>query len=76
MYNKERKEEFIRDIMRSRVIKKTTLTGVFKRVEYFEEQFQKDCCQFNREEAIEMFHGLKCKSKLCILLELDPRNNN
>ena len=70
MYNKERKEEFIKDIMRSRVIKKTTLTGVFKRSEYFEEQFQKDCCQFTKEEAIEMFNGLKCKSIYTLL------NNN
>lgn len=70
MYNKERKEEFIKDIMRSRVIKKTTLTGIFKRSEYFEEKFNKDCCQFNKEEAMEMFYGLQCKSIYTLL------NNN
>ena len=70
MYNKERKEEFIKDIMRSRVIQKTTLTAIFKKSESFEEKFQKDCCQFNKKEAIEMFYGFKSKSIYTLL------NNN
>ena len=70
MYNKERKEEFIKDIMRSRVIQKTTLYAIFKKTEPFEEKFEKDCCQFNKEEAIEMFYGFKCKSIYTLL------NNN
>lgn len=70
MYNKERKEEFIKDIMRSRVIQKTTLSAIFKRAEPFEEKFKKDCCQFNKEEAMEMFYGFKCKSIYTLL------NNN
>ena len=70
MYNKERKEEFIKDIMRSRVIQKTTLFAIFKKSEPFEEKFQKDCCQFNKEEAMEMFYGFKCKSIYTLL------NNN
>lgn len=70
MYKKERKEEFIKDIMRSRVIQKTTLYAIFKKTELFEDKFGKDCCQFNKEEAIEMFYGFKCKSIYTLL------NNN
>lgn len=70
MYEKERKEEFIKDIMRSRVIKKTTLYAVFKRTAPFEEKFKKDCCNFNKKEAMEMFHGFQCKSIYTLL------NNN
>lgn len=70
MYDKDRKEEFIGDIMRSRVIQKTTLRALFKKTELFEEKFKKDCCQFNKEEAMEMFYGFKCKSIYTLL------NNN
>ena len=70
MYKKERKEEFIKDILRSRVIQKTTLYAIFKKTAPFEEKFDKDCCQFNREEAMEMFYGFKCKSIYTLL------NNN
>lgn len=70
MYQKERKEEFIKDIMRSRVIQKTTLSAIFKKTEPFEIKFNKDCCQFNKEEAMEMFYGFKCKSIYTLL------NNN
>ncbi len=70
MYQKDRKEEFIKDIMRSRVIQKTTLYAIFKKSEPFEEKFKKDCCQFNKEEAMEMFYGFKCKSIYTLL------NNN
>ena len=70
MYNKERKEEFIKDIMRSRVIQKTTLTAIFKKTEPFEEKFKKDCCEFNKKEAMEMFYGFKSKSIYTLL------NNN
>ena len=70
MYQKDRKEEFIKDIMRSRVIQKTTLYAIFKKSELFEERFKKDCCQFNKEEAMEMLYGFKCKSIYTLL------NNN
>lgn len=70
MYEKERKEEFIKDIMRSRVIQKTTLYAIFKKTAPFEEKLKKDCCQFNKEEAVEMFYGFKCKSIYTLL------NNN
>lgn len=70
MYKKERKEEFIKDILRSRVIQKTTLYAIFKKTAPFEEKFNKDCCQFNKEEAMEMFYGFKCKSIYTLL------NNN
>lgn len=70
MYKKKRKEEFIKDILRSRVIQKTTLYAIFKKTAPFEEKFNKDCCQFNRKEAMEMFNGFKCKSIYTLL------NNN
>lgn len=70
MYKKDRKEEFIKDILRSRVIQKTTLYAIFKKTEPFEDKFKKDCCQFNKEEAMEMFYGFKCKSIYTLL------NNN
>lgn len=70
MYKKERKEEFIQDILRSRVIQKTTLYAIFKKTAQFEEKFDKDCCQFSREEAMEMFYEFKCKSIYTLL------NNN
>ncbi len=70
MYKKERKEEFIQDILRSRVIQKTTLYAIFKKTAPFEEKFNKDCCQFSKEEAMEMFYGFKCKSIYTLL------NNN
>ena len=36
MYQKEQKEKFILDYMRSRVVQKTTLTGLFRKVENYE----------------------------------------
>ena len=56
--------------MRSRVIQKTTLSAIFKKSQQFEQRFNKDCCQFNREEALEMFYGFQCKSIYTLL------NNN
>ena len=70
MYKKERKEEFIQDILSSRVIQKRTLYAIFMKTTPFEEKFDKDCCQFNREEAMEMFYDFKCKSIYTLL------NNN
>lgn len=70
MYNKEVKEGFIRDYMRSRVVSKTSVYALFKKTWIFEEEFKKDCCEFNEEEAMRMFYEFKCKSIYTLL------NNN
>lgn len=62
MYNQEQKESFIEDYMRSRIIQKTTLTGLFNKIEAYEEQNNKDVCLFNKDEAINMYIELKSRS--------------
>lgn len=70
MYNKERKEEFCKDYLRSRVIQQTTLYALFKKTAIFEEKNNKDCSEFTKDEAIDMFYGFKSKSVYVLL------NNN
>lgn len=70
MYNSERKEEFIKDYLKSRVIQKTTLYALFKKTSLFEEEYNKDCCVFTKDEAIKMFVEFKSKSVYVLL------NNN
>lgn len=62
MYDKERKEEFIKDYMRSRVVAKTSLYSLFRKTELFEEKLGKDCSRFTKEEIIEMYSEFKAKS--------------
>lgn len=62
MYNQKEKESFIDDYMRSRVIQRTTLTGLFRKIEAYEEQYNKDACLFNREEALNMYVEVKSRS--------------
>lgn len=70
MYQKERKEEFIKDYLQSRVIQKTTLYALFRKTAPFEEALNKDCCMFSKDEAIKMFIEFKSKSIYVLL------NNN
>lgn len=70
MYQKEQKEKFILDYMRSRVVQKTTLTGLFRKVENYEKEYKKDVCLFSKSEAIEMYVELKSRSVYTLL------NNN
>lgn len=62
MYEKETKESFIKDYMRSRVIAKTSLYSLFKKTEPFEEQLGKDCSQFTKDEVIDMYTDFQAKS--------------
>ena len=62
MYNKEAKAEFIEDYMRSRVVAFTSLTGLFKKTEGYEQKFDKDCSQFTKEEIINMYKTFGAKS--------------
>lgn len=70
MYQKEQKESFIMDYVRSRIVQKTTLTGLFRKVERFEEKNEKDVCLFSKEEALTMYIELKSRSVYTLL------NNN
>lgn len=70
MYNKEQKESFIIDYMRSRVIQRTTLTGLFRKIEHCEEAHNKDVCLFSKDEALNMYIELKSRSVYTLL------NNN
>ena len=70
MYQTEQKERFIMDYMRSRVVQKTTLYGLFRKIEPYENELNKDVCLFNKEEAIKMYIELKSRSIYTLL------NNN
>ena len=70
MYNKKRKEEFIKNYLQSRVVQKTTLYALFKKTAPFEEEYNKDCCIFTKDEALKMFFEFKSKSVYVLL------NNN
>ena len=70
MYNTERKEEFIREYLKSRVIQKTTLYALFKKTSPFEYELNKDCSEFTRDEILDMFGKFKSKSVYVLM------NNN
>ena len=62
MYQSEMKEGFIQDYMRSRVIARTSLYSILRKTEQFEEQNEKDCSQFNKDEVLTMYAAFKAKS--------------
>lgn len=70
MYQKERKEEFIRDYIRSRVVQKTSIYGLFRKIQSYEEKLNKDVCRFTKNEAIEMYKRFQSRSVYTLL------NNN
>lgn len=67
MYKQEQKEEFIKDYMRSRVVAKTSLYSLFRKVEPYEEALAKDCSKFTEKEILEMFSKFKAKSYYVLL---------
>lgn len=67
MYEIEMKEGFIKDYMRSRVVAKTSLYSLFRKVEPYEEKLGKDCSQFTTKEIIEMFKEFGAKSVYVLL---------
>lgn len=67
MYQKERKEEFIKDYMRSRVVAKTSLYSLFRKVEPYEEKLSRDCSQFTKEEILEIYKAFGAKSVYVLL---------
>lgn len=70
MYEMEMKEGFIKDYLRSRVIQKTTLYGLFRKIEPYEKELNKDVCLFTKDEAIKMYIEFKSRSVYTLM------NNN
>lgn len=67
MYQNKMKEGFIEDYLRSRVVSKTSLYGLFRRIECFEINANKDCSQFTKEEVLQIFTELKSRSIYTLL---------
>ena len=70
MYNEKMKEGFCKEYLRSRVIQKTTLYGMFRKIEPYEEKLDKDVSLFTKDEAIKMYVGFKSRSVYTLM------NNN
>ena len=62
MYNNEMKEGFIKDYMRSRVVAKTSLYSLFRKIEPYENEFNKDCSQFTKEEILNIYKKFEARS--------------
>lgn len=62
MYQSEMKEGFIESYLRSRIIQKTSLYGLFHKLESYEESLGKDVSEFTKEEALEMYKWMKSRS--------------
>ena len=56
MYENDKKEGFIKDYLRSRVVAQTSLYSLFRKIEPYEEKLGKDCSQFTEEEKIGRAH--------------------
>lgn len=70
MYQSEMKEGFCESYLRSRIIQKTSLYGLFRKISPYEEKLQKDISKFTKDEALNMYKGLKSRSIYALL------NNN
>lgn len=62
MFNKEQKEAFIKEYLRSKVVAETSLYALFRKTEPFEEEINKDASIFTREEILNMLAKFKAKS--------------
>lgn len=67
MYNKNLKEGFIKDYMRSRVVALTSLYSLFRKVEPYEKKLGKDCSQFTEEDILKMYKEFKARSHNVLL---------
>lgn len=68
--NENMKEGFCKDYLRSRIIQKTSLYGLFRKIELYEENLGKDVSEFTRDEALAMYTWLKSRSVYTLM------NNN
>ena len=62
MYNEEMKEGFIKDYMRSRVVAKTSLYSLFRKVEPYENKLKKDCSRFTEDEILNIYKDFEARS--------------
>lgn len=67
MYNNELKEGFIKDYLRSRVVAKTSLYSLFKKVEPYECDLNKDCSEFSVEDILKMYKEFGARSHNVLL---------
>lgn len=67
MYQSETKESFIKDYMKSRVVAQTSLYSLFRKTEKYEENLNKDCCQFTQDEVLKMYEEFQAKSVFVLL---------
>lgn len=70
MYQSEMKEGFIEDYLRSRIIQKTSLYGLFRKIEPYEERWGKDVSEFTNQEALTMYKQFESRSVYTLM------NNN
>lgn len=67
MYGDDKKEAFIKEYLRSKVIIETSLYAIFKKVRPFEIKLDKDVSEFTREEILSMIKAFRSKSVNSIL---------
>jgi hypothetical protein len=67
MYNENMKEEFIKDYMQSRVVAQTSLYSLFRKVEPYEQDLNKDCSEFTEEEILKMYKEFAARSHNVLL---------
>lgn len=53
--NENMKERFCEDYLRSRIIQKTSLYGLFRKIELYEEDLAKDVSEFTREDVVDYY---------------------
>ena len=62
-----KKEAFIKEYLRSKVIIETSLYAIFKKVKPFERELDKDVSEFTKDEILEMLKTFKSKSANSLL---------
>lgn len=67
MYENDKKEGFIKDYLRSRVVAQTSLYSLFRKVEPYERKLDKDCSQFTEKEVLEMYKEFGARSYYVLL---------
>ena len=67
MYNENLKEGFIKDYLQSRVVARTSLYSLFRKIEPYEVELNKDCSEFTEEEILKTYKGFQARSKFTIL---------
>lgn len=67
MYNENMKEGFIKDYMRTRVVAQTSLYSLFRKVEPYEQDLNKDCSEFTEEEILKMYKEFAARSHSVLL---------